>query len=80
MRNSDADLVDVPDESQRRPLGGALHACQDRAERIQGDIREPLGGAAEGRGRVALVAGGTRRRQQLPEQVGDGHGPGRYKV
>ncbi len=68
-----ADLVDVADHGEQRPVGGALDARDGRADGVVADLGEGGGGVAEDGGGGLLVARRPRGRQQLAQDLGDGH-------
>ena len=71
-----ADLVDVADDGEQRPVGGALHARDGRADGVVGDLGEGGGRLAEHGGGALLVARGAGSGEELAQDVGDGHGGG----
>ena len=63
VHDRQADLVDVADDGEQRPVAGALDAGHRRAHHVAADLREPVRGLAPDLRRRALVAGraGSRR-------------------
>jgi hypothetical protein len=73
VRDDEADLVDVPDDGDRRAAAGARHARQRGAHDVDARLGEGLGVAAEHGRRGGLVAGRAGGGQQRAQDGRDRH-------